>query len=76
MYSPTAQLPMALRGLNALGRVASLGPRLEPEVLLASTRSSIGASPRFPTSVTDALEVLCRSARDDANLHCWGRVRI
>ncbi len=48
----------------------------QPEALLAGVERQLGQSGLFSRHVTDALEVICRSAASDANLHAFGRFRI
>lgn len=68
-------LPHFLRAPNALAEVLGVtSPRLTPESLTASAARGAGLPARFPSYVERSLEVLCRSLRDEARLHWFGRM--
>lgn len=68
-------LPWVLSMANALmKRLGVQNPRLTPEHLTAVAARDAGLAPLFPAHVGDALEVLCRSLRDDAALHWFGKM--
>lgn len=68
-------LPLFLRAPNALAQaLAVASPRLTPESLTASAARGAGLPARFPSYVERSLEVLCRSLRDEARLHWFGRM--
>ncbi len=66
-------LPLFLRVPTALSRYLGIAaPRLTPENIVRAASRTAGLAPRFPAHVEVALEVLCRSYTDDANLHWFG----
>lgn len=73
-------LPLPLRAANRLDQgLGALGiglVSLRPERALAEAARRTGLPARLDPDVEDALERLCRSATDEANLHLWGRVRL
>ena len=52
----------------------SLSPKLDPESLTARAQRKTGLQANLSSRIGTALEVLCRSVRDEANLHWFGRV--
>lgn len=77
----TASLPFASRpGWLRLAQVLSSCFRANhvysPERLLAAGARHAGMPARYPGHIGEALEVLCRSLRDDAKLHRFGEVNL
>ncbi len=67
--------PPMLRGLNALvDKLGITAPKLTPEHLTRAASRRSGLPPVFSKHVEIGLEVLCRSLRDDAKLHWFGRM--
>ncbi len=72
---PLQSLPAFLRLPNQLAeRFGVLSPVLTPERLVQAACRAAGLPDRLPSHVGQALEVLCRSLNDDANLHWFGRM--
>ena len=70
-------LPWHLRLPTALADGLGIGaPRLTPENLMRAARRWSGSSLSLPTHVGEALEVLCRSWADEADLHWFGRMNV
>lgn len=68
-------LPVSLRLPTWLcDRIAPSSAQLTPEALTSAAARSAGLPARFPAHVEEALERLCRSYRDDARLHWFGRM--
>jgi hypothetical protein len=70
-------LPAFLRAPNAI--LDGLGlevPALTPERLTRAAARRAGLAAKFPAHVDEALEVLCRSIRDEARLHWFGRANV
>lgn len=74
------RLPAFLRVPNVivdkLGMLGMSAPALTPEHLTRVAGRRAGLSAEFPDHVGEALEVLCRSLHDDANLHWFGRTNL
>ncbi|MBK9265185.1 MAG: sulfotransferase [Polyangiaceae bacterium] len=66
-------LPRWLRVANGAAAIVS-GERWEltPERFMTAAGHAAGLPPEFPAHVHEALEVLCKSLRDDAKLHWFG----
>lgn len=72
---PLKPLPAFLRVANRVAeRLGVLSPVLTPERLVEAACRSAGLPDRLPAHVGEALEVLCRSLHDEANLHWFGRM--
>ena len=73
--SPKRPLPAPLRAANAMSASLQLdGPRLDPESLTRAAARRARLPARFESHVEEALEVFCRSIRDEARLSWFGRM--
>ena len=67
-------LPIYLRAANGAAALAGSGASFfKPERIFADAARHAGLPDRFPDYVGDAVEVLCRSLHDEADLHWFGR---
>lgn len=55
-------------------RLGVIAPELSPEAITRSAARRLGRALTLPPRVDEALEVLCRSLRDEARLQWFGRV--
>jgi hypothetical protein len=71
-------LPALLRAPDTISRALGLdGSRaMSPEHLTRAAARRAGLPARFPVHVDEALEVMCRSIRDEARLHWFGRANL
>src|SRR5215831_8270977 len=70
-----APLPLYLRAANRIaGFVGADASLFQPENMFAAAARHARLPARFPTHVEEAVDVLCRSLRDEANLHWFGRM--
>lgn len=68
-------LPLWLRYPNILAEKLSINsPNLTPENVCKAASRNVSLPAKMPVFVENALEVLCRSIKDDANLHWFGRM--
>jgi hypothetical protein len=67
-------LPTYLRAANRVAALAgSDASFFAPERIFADAARHAGLPEQFPEHVSEAVEVLCRSLRDEADLHWFGR---
>lgn len=70
-----APLPLYLRTANRIAAFLGADSSVfQPERLMADAARHAGLPARFPAHVGESLEVLCRSLRDEAHLHWFGRM--
>jgi hypothetical protein len=69
-----APLPGYLRLANGVAALVGADSRVfRPERIFADAARHAGLPARFPAYVEEAVEVLCRSLRDEVDLHWFGR---
>lgn len=68
-------LPFWLKVPNFLAKELGIAsPRLTPENLVKAASRNASLPAHFPSKVEEALEVLCRSLSDEAQLHWFGKM--